>query len=345
MLGGIFSFGKSGIDALLPASLSSLYFLIIGLIRDRVWASRCRVTFTISAVVASIYAILRVIPENPFGLQMKMFPATDLGTRADAVFENSGILALFLAMIFFMQIADFYARKKPAEKFGSFILSVFFAVSAFLLMEERAAIVFALLVTVSITILSKGLRFLLPITAFFLIIMPIFGLPTVIDILNSAYIDTLERIPLWQDSLQVLNVFDGKTAFFGIGNRTDAFAQLYTGNINDSDPQNLLLHTVISLGIPSTVFIAVAIFFVYKYCLAHGHKCSDKRVPSRLHTYGCLFSVSYVLLLGLTENTLYNYRSAAFFWLILGFAALIQRYSSSDTAQEYENDYTIIPEI
>ena len=345
LLGGIFSLGNDGVISLLPAALSSLYFLIVGLIRDRVWADRCRVTFTIGAVVASIYAVLRVIPENPFNLGMIMYPASDLGARTDAVLEHSGVLALFLAMIFFLQLADFYARRKPAEKFGSFILSVFFAVAAFLVMEERAAIVFTVLALIAITVLSKGLRFLIPITAFFFIIMPIFGLPSVLDILGETYVDINARLPLWQESFNILNVFDGKVALFGIGNRPDAFAQLYTGNINDTDPQNLVIHTLVSLGIPATVFIGTAIFFVYKYCLAHGHKCSDKKVSSRLRTYGCLFSVSYVFLLGLTENTLYNYRCAAFFWLFLGFAALIQRYSYSDIAQEYENDYTLIPEI
>jgi len=105
------------------------------------------------------------------------------------------------------------------------------------------------------------------------------------------------------------------------------------------------MHLLLSLGAPTAIFFAIVIFLLYKYCLSHGHKCSDKRTPSRLHTYGCLLSVGYTLLLGLTENTMYNYRCSAYFWMMLGFAALIQRYSTNDTAQDYENDYTLIPEI
>lgn len=345
LLGGIFSLGNGVGLALLPAALSSLYFLIVGLIRDRVWASRCRVTFTFSAVITSIYTVLRLLPGNPLNLIMKLLPAADLGSRSDSAFESSGVLALFLAMIFFMQLADFYARKKAAEKLGSFVLCVFFATVAFMVMEPSAAIVFTALTLIAITVLAKGLRFLIPITAFFFIIMPVFGLPTVIQIFADAYNSVITRLPLWQDSLQILRTSDWCVALFGIGTHPDAFGLTYSGAVEADDSRSLLLHTVISLGIFSTLIILAVIFLLYKYCLAHGHKCSDKRVQSRLITYGCLLSVSYALLLGLTENTLYNYRCTAYFWLFLGLSVLIQRYSSSDTAQEYENDYTIIPEI
>lgn len=344
-LGGAVSLGETKISALLPAALCSLYFLVAGLIRDPVWAGRCRVTFIICGVISSATILLRMLPGNPLGLDMILYSSSDQGGSMDSVVQNSGILTMLLAMVFFLQLANFYSRKSKAERLWHFLLCAFFVAALVFLYDIRSMLLFAALLLFAVIVLLKGLRFLIPIATVGVLIMPIFGMPSLTELWNELISNIAGRVSLWQESTQMLFTQHDQVSWFGIGMRQDAAEQLYTGELSYGGTGSLWLWLVIALGIPTTVFLFIVTCIIYNYCLAHGHRCTDKSTPSRLHTYGGLFAISYMLFMGLTENVWYNYRGAAFFWLVLGFTVSVQRYSVGDVSQGYESDHAIIPEI
>lgn len=344
-LGGIFSLGKPDFSAMLPAILSTIYFLVAGLIHDRLWAGRFRVTLTCCGVVSAVALVIRKLPDNPLGMAMKLFPASDMGSRTDSVFENSGILTLILAMLFFLQLANFYSRKKTSEKLGHFALCAFFAAVLLTELEVLPAMLFVGLTLFATLLLAKGLRFFIPLTAVFLIVAPIFGFPTVIQLFTEAGKIIAEKAPIWEEYALLIKEYGYNMAIYGIGVRKDAVDMIYSGVLTSADPKNMILWTAISLGIPTTLFVILSSLPIIKYCFSHCRRCSEKTTPSRLHTYGGMLSVGYMVIMGATECVWYNYRCAAIFWIILGFTLSVQRYSVGDTSQGYINDHMLIPEI
>ena len=328
-----------------PIVISSLYFLIVVLIRDYMWASRCRVMLTICGISVAILSILRNVFNNPLGIGMEMIDALELGGIYDSVADNSAVASFMLAMIFFVELAVFYSRKKASEKFGIFVICVLIAVAFFTVSGIRASVIFVLLTILALINIAKGLRWSVLVAAVFILVMPLFGLPSASSLLASFGGEVMERFAVWNEFYSMLTtdgVLGYKIALAGIGIRPEALGELYLG-LGVSTPNNLALQIAVTLGIPMLAVFYAMIFSVLKYCRSYGRRSSDKLTESRVHGYGSAFSVMFAVLLGFSENIWFNQRSTAMFWLILGLTVAVQRYASNDAVRDYMSE--LIPEI
>ena len=347
LLSGIFSLGKpTFVSVIAPFFLASIYFLITGLIHDRIWAGRCRVALTSCGAFAAISALLRRLPGNPLRFSMQLFATSELGGKTDSVMENSGVLTLFLAMLFFQQLANFYSRKNNGEKVLHLLLCAVFAVAVTVGLTPRAAILFIVLGLFAVLTMAKGLRFLIPLTVAFFAVAPIFGFPTLTDVFKSAGTDVIARHEAWTEYIDLLKNYGPAFLLVGFGARPDSVSSITPDSIATSAPKSWLLEGVASLGVLAVVFMTVTVTVrVLKYCLTHCRLCSDKRAPSRLYTHSGLLALTYMLLLGITENVGYNYRSIAFFWLMLGFTVSAQRYAVRDADKEFSSYDSMMSEF
>ncbi len=347
LLGGISSLGEANlVSVITPFFITSVYFLVTGLIHDRIWAGRCRVALTACGTATAIFALLRRLPGNPLHFSMQIFATSEMGGKTDSVMENSGVLTLFLAMLFFHQLANFYSRKNNGEKLLHLLLCAIFAAAVLVGLTPRAAILFVALGLFATLVMAKGLRFMLPVTAVFFVIAPIFGFPSLTDIFRSAGNDVIARHEAWTEYLVLIRNYGPAFLLVGFGLRHDAISSVTTDAIASAAPQSWLLEGIASLGLLAVVFITVTVTVrILKYCLTHCRLCSDKRAPSRLYTHSGLLALTYMLLLGITENVGYNYRSITFFWLMLGFTVSAQRYSARATDKEYTSYDSMMSEF
>lgn len=341
LLGGVVTAGGMSIRSLVPAALISLYFLVAGIIRDSVWAKRCRTAFAIDAVIMSVFALLRIIPGNPFGVDMIFRGQSDIGGSTDSAFRSSGILAVILGMLLLIQIAGVFSEKSRGARLGFAAISVAALVSAafstyFLTFFLILAVAFTLLIFI-----NKGFLGAVGASALFLLFMPIFGLPSIESMMLQTDAALYYRRFLWQDCLGLIpDIFTS-----GIGASPEAFQMFYDGVWNVSDPKCLALSLIVSYGICGILFFSAVLFFFIQYCFTHGRSCSDKKVPSRLYTYAGMCAVLLVVLIGITENVFFNYRVAAMFWIVMGFTVSVQRYSARESSHDYLDDPNIVPEI
>ena len=347
LLGGVFSLGKLTFASVItPFFITSVYFLITGLIHDRIWAGRCRVAMTACGAIAALSALFRRLPGNPLRFSMQIFSASDLGGSYDSALENSGVLTLLLAMLFFIQLANFYSRKNRGEKIGHLLLCALFATAVLIGLTPRAAILFVTLALFATLIMAKGLRFMLPLTVAFFVIAPVFGAPTLTDIYNAAANDVIARHGSWGEYVKLIQSYDLKFLLSGFGLRPDALTTVSPDALGGTEPKGWLLYGIAALGLPAVIFFAFIVTVrVLKYCLTHCRHCSNKTAQSRLYTHAGLLALTYMLLLGITENVGHNYRSIAFFWLILGFTVSAQRYAVRDTANEYSHYSSMMSDV
>ncbi len=345
-------------SASLPQSLLLVgflfaYFLVVGLIRNTEWLTKCSVASVLSATLISLYGLFTYLtkraPQDDAWLDSDLFGA--ITGRAYATLENPNMYGEYLVLIIPIAFGMLIRRCGGMRKFPAFfclcvlcaglvcsfsrgaMLGLMLAMVVFLFMWHRRAI---LLLVGGITVLP-----------FLPVILPESIASRFLNIVNMADSSTSYRVGGWQASIAMLK--DNILAGIGLGG--DAWSKIYPRYslmTMESTPHahNLFLQLTIDLGIMGLVAYLIFLFLLYQSGFTFFATLSDEglllpetlggtlpmgtdtnqnirktRAELRIQAAAPLCSILGVLAHGMVENIWYNYRVYLMIWLVTGLAS------------------------
>lgn len=253
--------------------LALAYLVYSNLIRDKEWFRRCIKSFTTSAIIVSIVAIVQAILEGLSEAIEALAVAFPYDGVVSGTFDKPQTLAIFLVIAIPFGIAHLFVEKKDLGKFGGFVMSGVMTCALFLT-GSRLAVIGAL-VGVMLLLIAYNRNFIHMAFAIVVAIPVIyFALPDHItdQILSifGASKDSLAQlfVNLKDEFLLVIQ----KPLGNGLGvNVNSIFPEFSQGYVN-----SLPLQFVFNFGIIALVVLLVfAIVFarlVFSYCVVAKNK-------------------------------------------------------------------------
>ena len=340
LFAGVVSFGQFSHNAFLPALYCSVYLLIVCIVRSTAWFRRCIVALTVDSVILALFPTLHKIPGNPFRIALKYLPFSDSGTPDSLPLGSSGLIAFLLAAMLFFQFAVFLNAKKRGEKTLTLLLGALMIAAIVLCMDGVAAPLLILTIALfAILVKLKTLPFICAL-AFLSLFLPVFGLPSVSEVLSASFSQISERSALWINAVSSFGIH----WFTGSGLHTEAAQNLFDGIKNAADVKSMTLFISFSCGLSGLIIFIIAAFNFFRHCFSFGRSCSDKKTPSRIYTYAGMCSAVFFIVSGFFENTWFNFRSALLFWIVVGVTAVASRAGASEELSHIDDDMRL-PEI
>ena len=313
------------------------YFLVVNLIRTRVWLRRCTGTLLVSGFGAALYGVYQNffgVPETRW-LDAEMFE--DIKGRVVSMFENPNMLANYLIMLMPIAVSAMLSTKHRGVRRAmlplllTYLLCLVYTWSRGAWLGAMIALLlyFLLLNRRTLSLLFLGC-FALPLLP---AVMPESILNRLLSIGNLAASSTSYRVSIWRASLQMIRDFFAS----GIGVGESAFRQIYplyslSGIEAAPHSHSLYLQIQLELGIVGfLLFLGVLLLFA-QCCISYNTSQADRE--SRVMSLGCFAGVLAALLQGFTDYTWYNYRVFFVFWFVLALASAYIRVGRSEANRD-----------
>lgn len=329
-LSGVISVGgdASKAEVLLSCTLMLVYFLVANMMRTEAWIRRCVVALVSSAAVVSVIGIVEYFFGTLTTEWLDITYFADIKGRVVSLFDNSNVLAFYLAIIFPFALDTVFRCKTRREKFiSSFATAAIFLCVVFTF--SRGAWV-AILITGFLYLFIRSRKALKALFAFCLAI-PI--LPVVIpsNIMNRflsigdmSDSSTFYRVYTWKGATRAaLDNFLG-----GVGYGNAAFSTIYpqyayAGIEAAEHSHSLFLQIWIGMGIVGLLVFGLVIFFVSQKNFEYFR---DPESHVSACTAGAAFSAfAAAMVMGLFDHIWYNYRVFFLFWAVVGISTAIIR--------------------
>ncbi|MBQ2766729.1 MAG: O-antigen ligase family protein [Clostridia bacterium] len=340
--GGLVSFSGAGSLKTTAIYICFLlgYFLVVNLMRTRIWLRRCTTTLLVSGFGTALYGLY----ENYFGrTEAKWHDTTmfeDIEGRVVSMFENPNMFANYLIMLFPIAFAAFISSKQRHIRYGAGIVSLTIGLCLIYTWSRGAwlglmiGMLFFLLMwnrrTLSVLLLGV---FALPFVPF---VLPESIINRFASIGNLADSSTSYRVSIWRAALRIARDFFAS----GIGVGENAFRQVYpmyslAGIEAAPHSHNLFLQIQIELGIVGLLlFLCVLVLFV-QACMTHNSTAADRE--TRMMVIGGFAGVLSALAQGMTDYIWYNYRVYFVFWFVLALTSAYIRVGRSERSRDHAN--------
>ena len=319
------------------------YFLVVNLMKTKLWLRRAISVLTSSALIVSVYGILGYFTGavNENWIDPEMF--AEISGRAVSTFENPNMLAEYLIMILPFISALFIYSKKSHVK-AAYFLSLCSVVFCIVCTWSRSAwlgaivgmLLFFLLYSPRTIYALAALAALLPFAAY---VVPQNVLLRFYSIGNVADSSTSYRMYLWKSVLRMIRDFPA-----GIGVGEGAFgymypAYTYAGMESAPHSHSIYFQTALEIGVIGILIFLVLLFFFSQSAFEYTSNSSDKR--SRLMSNAGFCGIVAALVQGCADYIWYNYRVFFIFWVIIGIVCAYRRIGfdseKSETRQYDEN--------
>lgn len=339
LFGGLISFSGTGSLKTTTIYVCFLcgYFLVVNLMRTRVWLRRCTGTFLVSGFGAALYGIYQNffgVPETKW-LDAEMFE--DIKGRVVSMFENPNMLADYLIMLIPIAVAALLCAKKRQVRGGMLILLAALGLCLIYTWSRGAwlgamigMLIFLLLWNRrTLSVMFLGL-FALPLVP---LVMPESIMNRFLSIGNLADSSTSYRVSIWRAAIGIARDFFGS----GIGVGESAFRRVYplyslSGIEAAPHSHNLFLQVQIELGIVGTLLFLGVLFLFAQCCLDHNSSMADRE--TRIMSIGCFAGLISALAQGMTDYIWYNYRVFFVFWFVLALGSAYVRVGRSDADRD-----------
>ncbi len=335
LFGGIVSLKRelSLRPALIFVCLMCGYFLVVNLMRTKLWLSRAISALTSSAFLVSLYGIWQYFTGavNENWIDPELFES--ISGRAVSTFENPNMLAEYLIMILPFILAMFLHTRKPGEK-TVYLLSLASALLCIVYTWSRSAwlgvigglLLFFLLYSKKTLYVLIALAAALPIANY---ILPKTVLDRFLSIGSLADSSNLYRVYLWKSVGRMINDF----FVGGIGVGEGAFESLYpmytyAGMETSPHSHSIYLQITLEMGIVGIAVFLVFIFLLSQGAFEYSGRSSDKR--SKLMSCAGLCGIVAALIQGSADYIWYNYRVFFIFWIIAGIVCAYRRIGYED---------------
>lgn len=253
--------------------------------------------------------------------------------RIYSTLENPNVLGEYLIFINIFAFSMLYYFKNYLYKLGA--LGIFGAAALCMVFTQSRGAWLGLLVAAMVFVLIRDRR-LIVLGVMALIAAPFIIPPEIIarfiSIGDMADSSTAFRVSIWLASLDMARVFWP----IGIGLGTDNFVFIYNIYAYSAayalHSHNLFLQIIITLGIGG--FIA---FIGYMLCFfKSGVKTSVESKDKFVKTASAAMAAAMAgfMAQGFVDNTWFNYRVTAFFWLILALGAALINISKEDKGEK-----------
>ncbi len=340
LFGGLVSFSGRGSLSMTAIYVCFMlaYFLVVNLIRTRVWLRRCVTVFLVSGFGAALYGIYQNffgLPETQW-LDPNMFE--DIKGRVVSMFENPNMLANYLIMLIPLALAVFLCGCSGTAKLGSFCvlgalglcLVYTWSRGAWLGAMLGLLVFFLLYNRRTFTVLFLGC-FALP---FVPLVLPESILNRFLSIGNLADSSTSYRVSIWRAALRMAGDFFTT----GIGVGESAFRQVYplyslAGIEAAPHSHSLSRQFQVGLGIVGLLLFCVLLFLFAQCCFEYNRKSTDQE--TRVMAIGCFSGVISALAQGMTDYTWYNYRVFFVFWFVLALASAYIRVGRGEATRDH----------
>ena len=335
LFGGIVSVAPSASlkPALIFVCLMLGYFLVVNLMRTKLWLSRTIAALTGSAFLVSVYGIFQYFTgaANENWIDPALFE--DISGRAISTFENPNMLAEYLILILPFVLAMFLYTKNTGMKavyllsFASCILCVVYTWSRSAWLGAIAGLVlFFLLYSKKTLYLLFVALAALPIANF---ILPQTVLDRFYSIGNLADSSNLYRVYLWKSVGRMISDFFGG----GIGIGEGAFTSLYpmytyAGMEASPHSHSIYLQIILELGVAGIVIFLAVMFLLSQGVFEYSKRSTDAR--SKLMSCAALCGVFSALIQGAADYIWYNYRVFFIFWIVAGIMCAYRRIGYED---------------
>lgn len=339
LLGGLISFSGTGSLKTTAIYVCFMlgYFLVVNLIRTRIWLRRCTGTFLVSGFGAALYGIY----QNFFGLsETKWLDAEmfeDIKGRVVSMFENPNMLADYLIMLIPIGIAVFLCTKSRHVRAGAFFATAALGLCLIYTWSRGAwlglmiGMLFFLLLwnRRTLTVLFFGC-FALPLLP---LVMPESIMNRLLSIGNLADSSTSYRVSIWKAAIGMAGDFFTT----GIGVGETAFRQVYplyslSGIEAAPHSHNLFLQIQIELGIVGLLLFLGVLILLAQCCFDYNSTATDRE--TRIMSIGCFAGLISALAQGMTDYIWYNYRVFFIFWFVLALASAYIRVGRSETTRD-----------
>jgi len=319
--GFVISFNRAGSVFMVSMYLlfAATYFAVRNALRARGVIFGVFATLTASGLLVALYGVYQQLTGNfnpaAAWLDETMFGG---GGRIYSTLDNPNVLGQYLIFTILIALALMYIYKSYVHKTAA--LGVFGAAALCMVFTQSRGAWLGLLFAIAVFALLHDRR-LVVLGIISLVFMPLVLPEAVImrflSIGDTADGSTLFRVQIWQASILMVRDF----WISGIGLGEGAFSRIYQmyafNAVVSPHSHNLYLQILIDLGIAGIAVFTVVIVCSYKNMLLSIKKMGKlAALPAAL----CAAMTGY-LIQGMTDNTFYNYRIVAFFWLCMALAA------------------------
>ena len=336
--GGSASFG----EVIMCCTLLVIYFLIANMMRTRLWIKRCVIALVASATLVAILGVLEYFFAELSTEWIDTVYFSDIRGRVVSLFDNSNVLAFYLAMIFPFALDLMLRCRKRKERFLT-QLSCVAMILCIVFTFSRGAWIAVIISTA--TYLFIRTRKTLKIFIACLFAIPILPLVLPSSIINRflsigdmADSSTFYRVYTWRGSFRAIS----DHLFGGIGYGNAAFKAVYpsyayAGIESAEHTHSLYLQILLGMGIVGLIVFGLMLFMFVQKSL--GYIRSPESHRSACYVAAGLSSVVAALTMGLFDHIWYNYRVFFLFWAVMGIAVATVRVGQ--TALERRNVGTV----
>ena len=343
-MSGVISVGGSDSlgEAIMCCTLLVIYFLIANMMRTRLWIKRCVIALVSSATVVAVLGVV----EYFFGelstewLDIDYF--SDIRGRVVSLFDNSNVLAFYLAIILPFAIDLMLRCRMRRERFitlfscASIVLCIVFTFSRGAWIAAIISVATYLFIrtrkTLKILLLSVFLVPILP------LVLPSGIINRFLSIGDMADSSTFYRVYTWRGSLRAIS----DHLYGGIGYGNAAFEAIYpnyayAGIESAEHTHSLYLQILLGMGIIGLVVFALLILLFAQKSLEYVKNPESHR--SACYVAAAFSAVVSALTMGAFDHIWYNYRIFFLFWAVMGIAVATVRVG--DTTMKRRNVQTV----
>lgn len=330
-------------SALMSCALMLGYFLVVNLIRTKVWLHRCLGALVSSATIVAILGVFQYFFGTLDVATLDLVHFSDIKGRVTVVFGNANMVGFYLAMILPISLYFLFRAKGLGQRLVR-LFSVFMMLACIVFTWSRGAWL-ATLVSLLIFFFihtRKTIRYLLvvlcslPILVFWLpdtVVRRFAGIGTVADS------STVYRLYTWQGTWDAITDF----FFSGVGYGTEAYTEVYpayayAGMETAEHSHSLFLQIWFSIGIAAlVVFLFVVLLFLQR-SLETLKVSTDETL--RAMSAAVLCAVVAILIMGLFDYVWFQYRIFYLFWIALGLSAAISRVDTAERQRDAVLDFS-----
>ncbi len=328
-------------NALLCCSLMLIFPLTVNLMKSRRWINACIVAFVVPSAIVSFVGIAQyLLGMSPSGwVDSSIYSGIE--SRAVSLFNNPNILGAYLVALFPMALSLTLPKYGTKIRVLGGIVS-FYIVLATAFTFSRSAwialvaggILFAILIS------PKGLLWCVPVAGILLLCTFLFPDTIGARLINFASVaDSANnyRIAVWNSSWELLS----DCFLFGIGWGEEAFKTAYVSYGADGTQyamhsHSLYMQVVIQCGIVGLVLLLIAVYSVFRKCLATPARMIGKNC-SVWDAKAAVSGAISLMVAGIFDYTWYNFRVFFIFWALLAFACAVINVENSEKVYYIES--------
>ena len=333
--GAITAGGKAGYnEVLISCVLMFGYFLVVNLMRTKVWLKRCVLAIVSSGTVVAVIGILQyflgLVTVDSWIDSDYFF---DIQGRAVSLFDNPNVLAAYLIVVLpfalFLLAQSEYRREH---------LICLFSVAAILVCIvftwSRGAWLAAIISTLVFALIysKKTVRYLF-FACFAIPFLPMVLPDSVIrrftSIGNLADSSTMYRIYTWKGSWNAIQEY----FWSGVGYGSTAYETIYprfayAGMETAEHSHSLFLQILFGVGIGGLVIFFTVLFLHLQMNLEYMR--TAKEIESKRFVAAAICAVLGMMVMGLFDFVWYNYRIFFLFWAVFALGCAMTRVGNED---------------